>query len=153
MLNPSGESGTHMDEGTNIVMINSAGEVLLYLRDDKPTIKFPNTWCLPGGYIEEGEQPHECIRREIDEEMGVVLDEQAVRPLVSAIRSYGIEHTFWTEIDLDLDRVVLTEGQRLKWFTRAEVGAHELGYEDNAILADFFERRDRGDLVPAGTPR
>ena len=139
-----------MDEGTNIVMINSVGEVLLYLRDDKPTIKFPNTWCLPGGYVEEGEQPHECIRREIDEEMGVLLDEQAVRPLVSATRSYGVEHTFWTEIDLDLDRVVLTEGQRLKWFTRAEVDAHELGYEDNAILADFFERRDRGDLVPSG---
>lgn len=143
-----------MDEGTNIVMINSAGEVLLYLRDDKPTIKFPNTWCLPGGYIEPGEQPHECIRREIEEEMGVVLD--VVSPLVSATRSYGIEHTFWTEIDLDLDHVVLTEGQRLKWFTRAEVGAHELGYEDNAILASFFERRDRGDLVAAeqsGTSR
>ena len=139
-----------MDEGTNIVMINSVGEVLLYLRDDKPTIKFPNTWCLPGGYVEDGEQPHECIRREIDEEMGVLLDEQTVRPLVSATRSYGVEHTFWTEIDLDLDRVVLTEGQRLKWFTRAEVDAHELGYEDNAILADFFERRDRGDLVPSG---
>ena len=92
-----------MDEGTNIVMINSVGEVLLYLRDDKPTIKFPNTWCLPGGYVEDGEQPHECIRREIDEEMGVLLDEQAVRPLVSATRSYGVEHTFWTEVDLDLD--------------------------------------------------
>ena len=139
-----------MDEGTNIVMINSVGEVLLYLRDDKPTIKFPNTWCLPGGYVEDGEQPHECIRREIDEEMGVLLDEQTVRPLVSATRSYGVEHTFWTEVDLDLDQVVLTEGQRLKWFTRAEVDAHELGYEDNAILADFFERRDRGDLVPSG---
>lgn len=130
-----------MDEGTNIVMINSAGQVLLYLRDDKPTIRFPNTWCLPGGYVEQGEQPHECIRREIEEEMGVVLDE--VRPLVSATRSYGVEHTFWTEIDLDLEQVVLTEGQRLKWFTRAEVLEHRLGYEDNAILADFFARRDR----------
>lgn len=134
-----------MDEGTNIVMVNPADEVLLYLRDDKPTIKFPNTWCLPGGYVEPGEQPQECVRREIEEEMGVVLD--AVWPLVSATRPYGVEHTFWTEIDLDLDHVVLTEGQRLKWFTRAEISAHELGYEDNAILADFFDRRDRGALT------
>ena len=133
-----------MDEGTNIVMVNPAGEVLLYLRDDKPTIAFPNTWCLPGGYVEPGEQPHECITREIEEEMGVVLD--SVRPLVSAIRSYGVEHTFWTEVDLDLDVVVLTEGQRLKWFTRDEVAATALGYEDNAILASFFDRRDRADL-------
>jgi 8-oxo-dGTP diphosphatase len=128
-----------VDEGTNIVMVNPAGEVLLYLRDDKPTIKFPNTWCLPGGYVEPGERPEECIRREIEEEMGVVLDE--VRHLVSATRSYGVEHTFWTEIDLDLDQIVLTEGQRLKWFTRAEIETRELGYEDNAILAGFFTAR------------
>jgi 8-oxo-dGTP diphosphatase len=139
-----------MDEGTNIVMISSAEEVLLYLRDDKPTIRFPNTWCLPGGYLEPGERPHECIRREIEEEMGVVLDEDAVRPLVSATRSFGVEHTFWTEMDLDLGQVVLTEGQRLRWFTRAEIQAHELGYEDAAILADFFDRRDRGVLGHPG---
>ncbi len=142
-----------MDEGTNIVMVNPAGQVLLYLRDDKPTIKFPNTWCLPGGYVEAGEQPHECITREIEEEMGVVLDD--VRPLVSATRSYGVEHTFWTEVDLDLDEVDLTEGQRLRWFTRAEIATTALGYEDNAILADFFDRGDRGDLPtrPSTAPR
>ncbi|ONI83350.1 hypothetical protein ALI22I_33015 [Saccharothrix sp. ALI-22-I] len=142
-----------MDEGTNIVMVNSAEQVLLYLRDDKPAIRFPNTWCLPGGYLEAGEQPHECIRREIEEEMGVVLAPEAVRPLVSAQRSYGVEHTFWTEVDLDLDQVVLTEGQRLKWFTRAEIAAHELGYEDNVILAEFFDRRDRDDLVRSAESR
>ncbi|MFD5824657.1 NUDIX domain-containing protein [Lentzea sp. NPDC060358] len=133
-----------MDEGTNIVMVNSAGQVLLYLRDDKPTIAFPNTWCLPGGYVEPGEQPHECITREIEEEMGVVLD--SVRPLVSATRSYGVEHTFWTEVELDLDVVVLTEGQRLRWFTRDEAASTALGYEDNAVLASFFDRQDRADL-------
>ncbi|MFS8097517.1 NUDIX domain-containing protein [Lentzea alba] len=136
-----------MDEGTNIVMVNSAEEVLLYLRDDKPTIKFPNTWCLLGGYLEEGEAPHDCIRREIEEEIGVLLAPEEVRPLMSEQRSYGIEHTFWTVVDLDLDAVVLTEGQRLKWFSRTEIAAHELGYEDNEILADFFERRDRGTLT------
>ncbi|SES20231.1 8-oxo-dGTP diphosphatase [Lentzea xinjiangensis] len=136
-----------MDEGTNIVMVNSAGQVLLYLRDDKPEIRFPGTWCLPGGYLEDGERPHDCIRREIEEEMGVVLAPRDVRPLCSERRSYGVEHTFWTQVDLDLDRVVLTEGQRLRWFTRAEIAAHELGYEDNVILAEFFERRDRDGLT------
>ncbi|WP_329790835.1 NUDIX domain-containing protein [Lentzea sp. DG1S-22] len=136
-----------MDEGTNIVMINPAGQVLLYLRDDKPGIRFPNTWCLPGGYLEEGERPHECIRREIEEEMGVVLAPEAVHSLCSERRPYGVEHTFWAEADLDLGQVVLTEGQRLRWFTREEVEAHELGYEDNAVLAEFFARHDRGDLT------
>lgn len=136
----SGGQSRAVDEGTNIVMINPAGRVLLYLRDDKPGIRFPNTWCLPGGYLEQGETPHECIRREIEEEMGVVLAADDVHHLCSEERSYGIEHTFWAEADLDLDQVVLTEGQRLRWFTPEEVAAHELGYEDNAVLAEFFAR-------------
>ncbi|WP_229904304.1 NUDIX hydrolase [Lentzea cavernae] len=135
-----------MDEGTNIVVINPAEQVLLYLRDDKPEIRYPNTWCLPGGYLEEGERPHDCIRREIEEEMGVVFASRDVHPLFSERRPYGVEHTFWAEADLDLDVVVLTEGQRLRWFTREEVAAHELGYEDNAVLVEFFARRDRGEL-------
>jgi 8-oxo-dGTP diphosphatase len=136
-----------VDEGTNIVLVNPAGQVLLYLRDDKPEIRFPNTWCLPGGYLEEGETPHECIRREIEEEMGVVLAPEEVHHLCSEQRFYGVEHTFWAEADLDLDEVVLTEGQRLRWFTRDEVVASELGYEDNVILDGFFAR---GDRHPAG---
>lgn len=135
-----------MDEGANIVMVNPSGQVLLYQRDDKPTIRFPGHWCLPGGYLEPGERPHECVRREIEEEMGVVLDPAAVRPLCSRRRSYGVEHTFWTAVDLDLSRVVLTEGQDLRWFTRQEAAALALGYEDNAILAEFFALRDRGAL-------
>jgi 8-oxo-dGTP diphosphatase len=39
--------------------------LIIYLRDDKPDIPFPNHWDLIGGHVEEGETPEQawCARR------------------------------------------------------------------------------------------
>ncbi|RSS36435.1 NUDIX domain-containing protein [Streptomyces sp. WAC05858] len=124
--------------GTNIILVNDYGAVLLYLRDDKPSIPFPGQWCLPGGYLETNETPEDCIRREIQEELGVMLTASEIHPYCSAVRFYGTEHTFWAKAVFRIEEIVLTEGQDLRWFTPAEASACELAYEDNAILADFF---------------
>lgn len=42
-----------------------------------------NEWELPGGRIEPGETPEECLVREISEELGVVVE--VVQPLDSYI--------------------------------------------------------------------
>src|SRR5437764_14767623 len=128
-----------MPKSTNIILINDKDEVLLHLRDDKPTILYPNMWVLPGGYIEEGEVPEKCIVREIEEELGVEL--RAVSLFVAAERSYGFEYTFWTVANFRVEDIKLTEGQAIKWFTLDEVRSTQLGYEDNAIVEDFFKKK------------
>ncbi|MBC7864020.1 MAG: NUDIX domain-containing protein, partial [Bacteroidia bacterium] len=40
-----------------IIFENEENKILLYLRDNKPGIPFPNHWDLFGGHIEEGESP------------------------------------------------------------------------------------------------
>lgn len=47
--------------------------VLVYLRDDKPTIPFPACWDLPGGGRENDEDPVACAQREVQEEFGIWL--------------------------------------------------------------------------------
>ena len=54
------------------------GQILTLLRDDKPTIPWPNLWELPGGGREGYETPFECAAREVYEELGIHLDEDCL---------------------------------------------------------------------------
>ncbi|WP_051406771.1 NUDIX domain-containing protein [Nocardia sp. CNY236] len=96
-------------EGSNIIIRNSDNQILLFLRDDKPDIPCPGMWALLGGYREPGETPKEGVIREIEEEIGVVLDPAEVEHHVTRERRWGLlEHTFRTCLDLDLSGIVLT---------------------------------------------
>ncbi|RBO85240.1 NUDIX hydrolase [Nocardia puris] len=125
-------------EGTQIILLNDRREVLMYLRDDKTEIAYPNQWSLLGGMIEAGETPLETIVREIDEEIGVVLDPSEVDHVCTRDLHFGVEHTFHARVSFEIEDVVLTEGQGLRWFTEQDAAATDLAYEDNAMLADFF---------------
>ena len=50
-------------------------KLLTILRDDIPTIPWPNVWELPGGGREGEETPFECVQREVFEELGLKLEE------------------------------------------------------------------------------
>ncbi|GAB4392817.1 MAG: NUDIX hydrolase [Kiloniellaceae bacterium] len=49
------------------------GRLVVYRRDDKPTIPWPGLWDLPGGGREGGETPADCALRETREEFGLSL--------------------------------------------------------------------------------
>ena len=51
----------------SVLITNSAGRVLLV----EPN--YHDGWTLPGGYVDEGEAPHEAAAREIREELGLDL--------------------------------------------------------------------------------
>ncbi|MEW6663657.1 MAG: NUDIX hydrolase [Thermodesulfobacteriota bacterium] len=124
--------------GCSILFVNPRRQVLLFLRDDNPDIPFPNMWDVPGGHVEPGEPPEECIVREMAEEMGMAL--QAFR--LFSVREFEdrTEYTFWKAADLAVDRIRLTEGQCLRWFTEDEVKATKLAYGFNDIVTDFFRK-------------
>ena len=123
-------------QGCSIFLINTRRQFPLILRDDIPTIAFPSMWDLPGGLVERGESPHQAIVRDMQEEMGLRLED------VRLFRVYDLpdrmEHCFWQPIELDLARINLTEGQRLEWFTENRAAQTELAFGFNPIVADFF---------------
>ena len=53
------------------------GKLLVFLRDDKPGLRFANLWDFPGGGREGNETPIETITREIQEEFGITLKQEA----------------------------------------------------------------------------
>ena len=52
--------------------------LLVILRDNKPAIPWPNMWELTGGGREGLETPLECLRREVCEELGLILEEKSI---------------------------------------------------------------------------
>lgn len=54
------------------------GQILTILRDDKPTIPWPNLWELPGGGREGNETPFECVAREVYEELNIQLSKDDI---------------------------------------------------------------------------
>lgn len=109
-----------------IFPVYPGGAILLQLRDDRPDVAAPNCWSTIGGHIEPGESPTEAAIRELEEETGrrpdAVLsagyhDHPSGRIPGITIRS----HLFATPARWSLDDLILGEGQRLDWFTPAEV--------------------------------
>lgn len=131
-------------EGVQVIVLNPRGEVLLQLRDDTADIPYPGRWCLPGGHLEEGEEPAAAAVRELREEMSLDLSPAALHHVVTAHRSYGIEHTFWTPLDLDAERVPLSEGRAVRFHSPRLIRTMDLGYEDDLVLEEFFAARGHG---------
>lgn len=129
--------------GTSIIFLNSRNQVLLVLRDDKPEIPYPNMWDLPGGHVEAGETPEECIVREMMEE--IETDVSAARRHAVYDFPDRIEHIFIMEMDADAGSLPLHEGQCLRWFSAAEISSLQLAYGFDLVLNDFFASFD-----PAG---
>ena len=70
-----------------IILENEKGEFLLYLRDNKPGIPFPDHWDLIGGHVEEGETPEEALVREVKEELGLNLKNYESTKLSNALQA------------------------------------------------------------------
>ena len=51
--------------GAKVALI-CGGDVLTYLRDDRPELPFPGCWDLPGGGREGEESAEACVLRELD---------------------------------------------------------------------------------------
>jgi 8-oxo-dGTP diphosphatase len=125
-------------KGTSIIFVNDKKQVLLLLRDDKPDIPYPNMWDIPGGHVDEGESPEQCIVREMKEEMDLNLEKFQLLSVMEFIDR--IEYTFWKKANLDIQSINLHEGQKLKWFTEFEVKNTKLAYGFNEIVDDFFTK-------------
>lgn len=54
------------------------GKLVVYLRDNKPGLRFAGMWDFPGGGREKDETPLECITREVQEEFCITLKSEQI---------------------------------------------------------------------------
>jgi 8-oxo-dGTP diphosphatase len=125
-------------KGTSIIFVNDKRQILLFLRDDKPGLPYRNMWDIPGGHVEDGETPEQCIVREMKEEMDLALNSFELFSVMEF--DDRIEYTFWKKANFDIEKINLNEGQQLKWFTEVEAKSTKLAYGFNEIVDDFFKK-------------
>jgi 8-oxo-dGTP diphosphatase len=123
-------------KGCSILFVNDRNEILLFLRDDKSSIPYPNMWDALGGQVEEGETPEQGIRRELKEELGLDIDGFQLFSVTE--HPDRTEYTFWQRIKLEIENITLNEGQCLKWFTEEEIKNTNLAFGFNPIIESFF---------------
>ncbi|HEU4344138.1 MAG TPA: NUDIX domain-containing protein [Candidatus Binatia bacterium] len=98
------------------LLFDRHGRLLIYLRDNKPEIPFPNHWDFFGGHIEEGETPEQALVREVREELGIELRQWNFFRIYACEEGDAypnLKYVYWAKIDKIAPELTLYEGSRL----------------------------------------
>ncbi len=71
-------------------MLDARGRVLVQKRP--PQSAMAGLWEFPGGKIEAGETPEGALVRELHEELGIIVEPQALIPVAFASAPLGAHH-------------------------------------------------------------
>lgn len=78
---------------TSLCYIENDGKYLMMLRNKKADDENSGKWIGVGGKFCEGESPEDCVKREVGEETGIVLDNWHYRGIVTFVSNvYETEH-------------------------------------------------------------
>lgn len=132
-----------MKKIAQVLLFDHRGRLLIYLRDDRPDIPFPNHWDFFGGHVEEGEKPEQALVREVKEELGFDLQQWHFfgEYLCTQGDAYpNVKYLYWGKIDQAAEDLTLYEGQRLLSITPEERKNLKFANILGQILEDFVSR-------------
>ncbi len=122
------------------VIVNEFNEILIYQRDDGngQKIKYPNTWSLFGGTIEEeyDKTPLDCLIREMKEELELKLVPEECKEFHVYNHDSGEDHVFLCRIKKDTP-MELHEGREKDWVTFEALKKLPLAWHQEEILDEI----------------
>jgi 8-oxo-dGTP diphosphatase len=131
-----------------IIFQNESGEFLLYLRDNKPDIPFPDHWDLIGGHVEDGETPEEALVREVKEEIDIDLKDYEFFRIYECLTGdayENIKYIYSGKINLPLEKITLLEGVRAQFFKKEEIPDVKFANILKSIVMDFIEYSEKNN--------
>tara|TARA_B100000959_G_C14582793_1_gene460649 strand:+ start:122 stop:586 length:465 start_codon:yes stop_codon:yes gene_type:complete len=114
-------------------IIEKEGKILIAKRKAGDDL-FAGLWEFPGGKIEEGETPEECIARELKEELDI---EVKVGKLISSNKHkypHGIFELLAYRIKHISGAMILNDHDEIKWVTVDEMSNFEFPPADIPII-------------------
>ena len=116
-------------------LIDVDGRVLIAKRPHGKQLA--GLWEFPGGKVEKGETPEACLIRELDEELGIEVNEACLAPFVFASHLY---ETFHMLMPLYLCRrwtgmVQAKEHEALAWVRPEKLSDYPMPPADAPLVA------------------
>lgn len=109
-------------------------------------VMFPLMWEFPGGKARAGEPLEDCIKRELDEELGLIISN--LRAFTVVNHSYD---DFEVELNLffcrahNLDEMVLNEHNDLAWLHPEDMDPHSFLPADRPVIMRLRELKTQDD--------
>jgi 8-oxo-dGTP diphosphatase len=119
-------------------LVDADGRVLIAQRPaGKP---MAGLWEFPGGKVEDGEAPEASLIRELQEELGIVVNEACLAPLTFASHAYRNFHLL---MPLYVCRrwdgqVTAQEGQTLAWVKPNRLRDYEMPPADVPLISHLM---------------
>ncbi|MDO8288034.1 MAG: 8-oxo-dGTP diphosphatase MutT [Parvibaculum sp.] len=122
-----------------VALIDVDGRVLLAQRPEGKSLA--GLWEFPGGKVETGENPEECLIRELNEELGITVSKACLAPLSFASHGYQDFHLL---MPLYVCRrwegqVHGREGQALEWVRPAKLRTYAMPPADEPLVAALLD--------------
>jgi 8-oxo-dGTP diphosphatase len=122
-----------------VALIDADGRILLSQRPEGKALA--GLWEFPGGKVEEGERPEHALIRELQEELGIKVEEACLAPLSFASHAYPDFHLL---MPLYVCRrwsgtVSGREGQALKWVRPNDLRAYPMPPADAPLIPALME--------------
>jgi 8-oxo-dGTP diphosphatase len=119
-------------------LIDADGRVLLAQRPEGKAMA--GLWEFPGGKVEAGELPEQCLIRELKEELAITIREPCLAPLTFASHSYPDFHLL---MPLYVCRrwegtVTALEGQKLAWVKPNRLREYDMPPADVPLISHLM---------------
>ena len=137
------EQKKHIHVACGVVEIR--GKVLCTQRSI--SMSLPLKWEFPGGKIDEGESPAECLRRELREELGIEASVGQARPVTThCYPAFSVTlYPFMCEITSGT--ITLHEHCAMAWLPIEELHTLDWAEADLPVIKEYqeeFRRTKRG---------
>jgi 8-oxo-dGTP diphosphatase len=117
-----------------VALIDADGRLLIAKRPEGKSLA--GLWEFPGGKVEAHERPEEALIRELQEELGINVEESCIAPLTCASHSYDDFHLLmplyvcrrWKGLAQAM------EGQELKWVFAKDLRNYQMPPADLPLI-------------------
>lgn len=120
-------------------LVDVDGRILLAQRPEGKSMA--GLWEFPGGKVETGERPEDTLIRELNEELGIEVNEACLAPLSFASHTYEDFHLLmplyicrrWSGVPLG------KENQALKWVRAVRLRDYPMPAADEPLIPHLID--------------